>query len=410
MNDDALKGLLGKLRNGQWLDAQSFPDPAYAVPGLIPEGFGLFVGAPKIGKSWAVLSIALAVSGGGIVFGQVDVGPARPVLYLALEDGDRRLQSRSRQLLGGDPIPPLFTYETQLDPESTVPLIEAWLALHAGRRPLVIVDTLGVVKPPAKVGESAYAHDYRVGRRFKRLADDAPGSTVLVVHHDRKAATDDFVDSVSGTNGLSGSSDFLVVLERKRQESNGVMKVTGREVREGEYGVTIDNYGRWTLLGNNLVMAAAAASEVRATAGLGSNSAEVVRFVNQYPAGVRAAEVAAAVGIPAKELTVYLGRLATSGKIARLDRGLYGPPVVGVGSVASTPESEPAPPANPVGSVVTTPLLPTLTTQPTGGERENNNTGPKCLRRECKRRAVGNEPLCWNHLDEPGRLRARAVA
>ena len=39
------------LRNGSWLDRQDFPPLRYAVPGVIPEGSTLLVGAPKIGKS-----------------------------------------------------------------------------------------------------------------------------------------------------------------------------------------------------------------------------------------------------------------------------------------------------------------------------------------------------------------------
>ena len=93
---DAAK-LLSTLRDGAWLDRQEFPPLAYAVPGLVPEGSVLLVGPPKIGKSWLVLTIALAAASGGKALG-LDI-PKRPVLYLALEDGDRRLQDRCRRLL-----------------------------------------------------------------------------------------------------------------------------------------------------------------------------------------------------------------------------------------------------------------------------------------------------------------------
>jgi hypothetical protein len=366
--NEAVQQLLGRLRTGDWLDAQHFPPLEYAVPGLVPAGFGLFVGPPKVGKSWAVLSVALSLASGSPAFGRVPVGVPRPVLYLALEDGDRRLQERARLLMGGAAIPALFTYETQLTPLQSVPLIRAWMDLHRNSRPLVVVDTLGKVAPPAQVGESAYARDYRVGGTLKRLADDIEGATVLVVHHDRKAATDDFVDSVSGTNGLAGSADFVIVLDRKRQETNGVLKVTGRDVAEAEYGVTIDGQGRWTLLGDSLTTAAAEASTVRSTAGLGGKSASIVRYVNDHQDGVKAADVALALSIPTDQTTVYLGRLATGGKIAKVARGLYGPveSVRSVGLSVGTGLSNPTTPPLPVGSVVTTQVEPTLPTQQTG--------------------------------------------
>src|SRR5215217_3565759 len=61
--------LLATLRTGDWLDAQEFPPLTYAVPGLIPEGSVLLVGPPKIGKSWLVLTIALAAASGGKALG-----------------------------------------------------------------------------------------------------------------------------------------------------------------------------------------------------------------------------------------------------------------------------------------------------------------------------------------------------
>ena len=67
----------------------------------------MLVGPPKIGKSWFVLTVGLAAAFGGKVLGSRQ---PRPVLYLALEDGDRRLQDRCRKLLRGDPIPAEFEY------------------------------------------------------------------------------------------------------------------------------------------------------------------------------------------------------------------------------------------------------------------------------------------------------------
>jgi len=111
--------LLAGLRNGSWLERQDFPPLKYAVPGLIPEGTTLLVGPPKIGKSWFVLACALATAAGGVVLDKITV-TARPTLYLALEDGDRRMQSRCRMLLREDPIPAPFEYLTTVAPGRVV--------------------------------------------------------------------------------------------------------------------------------------------------------------------------------------------------------------------------------------------------------------------------------------------------
>lgn len=326
-------GVLAKVKTGAWLDQQVFPPLSWAVPGLIPEGFGLFTGPPKVGKSWASLDIVLAISGGGYALGKVPVGPPRPVLLLALEDGDRRLQERCRELLNGEAIPERLHYATDATAVEAIALIEAWLDVHGSQRPLVVLDTLGKVMPPAMPGEGAYQRDYRVGSRLKGLVDAHPGSALLVVHHIRKASGEDWMDSTSGTNGLNGAADFTLSISRPRNETEGTLKVTGRDVPEGEYAVTVAG-GQWSLRGSSLAEAAQKAEEARATSGLAETSARVVEFVLSRPQGTRAADVVEALGLSNETARQYLRRAEESGRIGKRDRGLY-IPVTTVTSVTS---------------------------------------------------------------------------
>lgn len=87
------------------LMAANFPEPKWAVPGILAEGVSLLAGPPKVGKSWLSLGLALAVAAGGQAFDSVPV-QGGPVLYLALEDTPRRLQTRMGKLLGGRRHPP----------------------------------------------------------------------------------------------------------------------------------------------------------------------------------------------------------------------------------------------------------------------------------------------------------------
>ncbi|KZM78082.1 AAA family ATPase [Cellulosimicrobium sp. I38E] len=340
--------LLSLVRTGDWLDAQVFPELAWTVPGIIPEGFGLLTGPPKLGKSWLALHLGLAVAQGSEAFGAVSTGRARPVLYLALEDGDRRLQDRSRKLLDGAPIPANLHSVTSTHGTPVIPLIGAWLDVYGERDPLVILDTLGKVMPASKPGESAYQRDYRIGSALKGLTDGHPGSTLLVVHHTRKAEGVDWMDSTSGTQGLNGSADFTVSLTRDRNKSEAVLKVTGRDVRENEYAMTSED-GNWQLAGKSLVEAAQAALSLKATTGLGDRAAELVSFVNEHPEGVRASQVAAAIdGLDADQARVYLARLFKAERIEKAAAGLYTPvspvsPVTPLGRNNETGETHPCP-------------------------------------------------------------------
>lgn len=317
--------LLDGVRDGAWLDQQHFDPLVYAVEGLIPEGFCLLVGPPKAGKSWLTLGLLLAVSSpSGYALGSISTGRARRVLYLALEDGDRRMQDRCRVLLGdGVGIPEMFHYMTRILPGMAVPTIEAFLRLYPDTG-LVVIDTLGKVMPAALQGESAYQRDYRVGGALKRIADDHPGLAVVVLHHDRKAGSEDFVDSVSGTNGLAGAADTIVVLARARQSTDGLLMVTGRDVEESEYALTMVD-AVWQLDGSDLAAAAKNAIARRETGTMSDRTADILAFVRDHGDGVGAAAVAEGVGIDQDQARVYLNRLEKAEKIAKFKRGVYGP-------------------------------------------------------------------------------------
>ena len=316
--------LLDRLSvDGEWLDAQEFPDLEYVVPGLISEGAGVLAGGPKRGKSFLVGNIGLAVAQGGMALGAIPV-KQRPVLYLALEDGHMRLQGRLRSMNSGQPIPKELTLITKANPQEAMAVITEYLRRHGAAKPLVILDTLGKVKRPKRPGEESYQVDYAMGDQLKALADTAPGCCILVVHHTRKAAAEDFIDTLSGTQGIAGSVDFILVLDRKRGHNDAILKVVGRDIIEGEYALHADPGMLWRLAGDDLITANAAAEEQRAQARLGENSQRVLTFVNSRQQTI-AADVMQALGIDRKRATEILSRLFDSDRIAKPAHGVYTP-------------------------------------------------------------------------------------
>ena len=320
--------LLESIRDGEWLSRQQFPPLRYAVPGIVPEGLTVLAGAPKVGKSWLVLDWLLAVAADhGAALGGIPVPGARDVLYLALEDGDRRMQSRCRALLANeyrpaDPFPPRFQYLTEVTPNLLIATIAAWL--EAYQDGLVVVDTLGRALPPAAIGEAPYSRDYRIMSELKAVAAAWPGCSLLMNHHDRKAVSPDFVDSVSGTNGIAGGADTVLALTRDRNESGGLLQVTGRDVSEGAYALTFHG-GMWRLEGGSLAAAAKAASARRAEMGLGDRSREILEAVSASDVPLSPSSVAGLVGVDNDTAGRYLRRLVEAGRLAKPDRGLYTP-------------------------------------------------------------------------------------
>ncbi len=308
-----------ELRDGTWLDGQQFPPLAYNVPGLMPAGLGIIAAPPKAGKSLLILDWLLAAATGGQALGKIRVGPERDVLYLALEDGDRRLQDRCRQLLADrEPIPDRLRYILAVPPGEVLAVIRHALGRHPDTR-LIVVDTLGRIMPLPLQGETTYQRDYRVAVALKRIADEQPGLTIVVIHHTRKAFADDFIDSISGTHGLAGAADTIIMLARSRGKGEGILRVTGRDVLEADYAVKFCD-GAWSLDGDTLDEARANVRRRAETGELSERSAEIIEFIRGRPTGAKAQDIEAKFG---EDGTRYVRRLAKSGRLTRPKRGLY---------------------------------------------------------------------------------------
>jgi RecA-family ATPase len=283
------------------------------VPGLLPEGFGILAAAPKIGKSWLVLNLGLAVASGSSFLG-VPV-EQRPVLYLALEDGQRRLQERQRRILDGQSAPHALVLWT--DPLDASGAARQFATDYAGTNPLIIIDTLARIRPERKRGADIYREDYQFGSGLKAIAD--LGATVLGVHHTRKGETEDFLESTSGTNGLMGAADFVMVITRGRTENNALLRITGRDVVEAGYDLLFDD-GLWTPNDTGL---SDAAQRVQGPS-LGPTMRSLLALVNSREI-TTPADVSQLLDFDTDNAGRYLRRLADYGLIMRAGRGRYSP-------------------------------------------------------------------------------------
>lgn len=314
---DATKDWLADAFTAAQLQNMEFGVLVQFIAGLITEGLGIIAGPPKLGKSWWVLCAALAVSSGGTAFNALKIGESRPVLLLALEDSPRRLHARIKSLWGDDPWPNNLTIKTAVEPGALGPIIHQYLRTNPGG--LIVLDTLGRVRPP-KRGKDTYAEDYAAGVELKTAIDAHPGSALLVVHHTRKAASDDFVDDLSGSLGLPGSADYVMVLRRPRGSAEGTLKVTSRDNAEGEFAFTVKDGYLWQLEGGTLAEAAKASAARKSSSGIreDSNTKKVLELVNAHVGPpMTAKEIGDAIGIGRTAIT-YLSRLEDKGLVTRI--------------------------------------------------------------------------------------------
>jgi len=245
-------GWTPKPKSARAILAERFREIAWVIPDILPEGTYLLAAKPKVGKSWFALQLCVAVVSGQVIFGKIAaVGAA---LYLALEDNDRRIQRRLAKQIDGLLLDPAcldrLHFETQWrrGDEGAADLA-VWIEQHPDCR-LVVIDTLERIRPPRGSSGAVYAEDYAAIKPFKDLSDRY-GVTLLIVHHTRKGDSDDPLEQVSGTLGLTGSADGVLVLTKPRGEARGELHLIGRDIeQEGAFVVEFDaDRCQWSMVG-----------------------------------------------------------------------------------------------------------------------------------------------------------------
>lgn len=78
--------------DGETLMDKRLPPTKFCVDTLLPQGLCILGGSPKVGKSWLVLDLCVHIAQGTPLWG-LDTTKGQ-VLYLCLEDGERRIQER----------------------------------------------------------------------------------------------------------------------------------------------------------------------------------------------------------------------------------------------------------------------------------------------------------------------------
>ncbi len=295
------------------LMALEFPEPRWIVPGIVPEGTTILAGKPKMGKSWLALGISVAVAGGGVALGTKKVERGA-VLYLALEDNPRRLQSRLKKLLPGDAAPEGLELATEWPRlgDGGLEALEAWLNTHPDAR-LVVIDTLAKFRT-AQTGKNLYKEDYEAVEPLVELAADH-NVAILIVHHLRKLGAEDPLDQVSGSMGLTGGADGALVLNRQRGRADAYLYVTGRDIEEEkELALSWDSTtATWKIAGD--------AEEYRNS----RERQEVEECLRTLGESAGPKEVSEALGKPYNNVKQLMWKMGNDGDLRSVGGGKYVP-------------------------------------------------------------------------------------
>ena len=296
--------------NAQVLRNSVLPPLKWAIEGFLPSGLSILAGSPKVGKSILALHIALSVAIGGCALGKIFVEQG-DVLYLALEDNKRRIQERinGSDLEHDTDISHLdIAYTVPRQHEGGLAYIEYWLITHKNAR-LVIIDTLQMFRKQLSGKGHMYSEDYDAVSEIKKIADkyDVP---FLVIHHLKKAKeTEDWINELSGSQGIAGAADTLFSLKRARTQAVGILHRTGRDVEEKDFAMTLDGFG-WTLQGEaeDFIMPAW--------------KKQILDFLKEHE-NITPMELATAYNLNIVTAKSNLQRMTKEGKIQRVGHGIY---------------------------------------------------------------------------------------
>jgi hypothetical protein len=206
----------------------NFPEPRFLVERVIPEGLVAFGGRPKIGKSWLALQIAKALTEGTETLGQRTT--RTKVLYLAFEDGSRRLKSRLRAQ-GWNAQGEVATVVVQPRKDEVEALLDE------DEYGCLVVDTVSRYVGVADPNDQALMMEAFAELQELALVRDL---TVLGIDHHLKSMTGDPVHDLLGSTSKAAVCDCIIGLYRERGQRNAALKVVGRDIEEHELALSFD--------------------------------------------------------------------------------------------------------------------------------------------------------------------------
>ena len=215
----------------------------FCVDGMLSIGLFILAGAPKVGKSWLALYMALSIAKGEKLLGRET--KRGTTLYLCLEDSYTRIQNRLFELTNEPSENLHFAIMAGTLGGVLEKQIENFKSQHKDLK-IIVIDTLQKIRSG---DEASYASDYKELSVLKNLADKLR-IAILLVHHTRKCRDNDPFNMISGTTGISGCVDgSMLMIEKQRGSGEAILYCVGRDIenlklhlkREGSRWITEEN-------------------------------------------------------------------------------------------------------------------------------------------------------------------------
>ena len=222
----SLRDVCPSVMTASELSSLDIPEVKWVIPKLLPAGLALLAGPPKVGKSYLLLKLAKNITNSG-----------GKIFYFAGEDSHYLLQTRLKQL-GMEGCDDLLLHCGReglfAKPNEFHTTIES--VLNAVKLDAIFLDNMELVLPPKPRGCDDYAYYYEQLPRWASLASKH-NCAIIMTHHTRKETTEKPLDAILGSQGIVGTCDTVMVMQKAKRDREYDLHVTGKYIPDETYNV-----------------------------------------------------------------------------------------------------------------------------------------------------------------------------
>ena len=281
---------------------RDIPEPVKLCDPWAIEGVNIIAGRPKLGKTTLERQKLASAATGSPFLDSTFTNPVK-CAFLSLEEGE--LLCRAKFRMAGFPDEALAAIQLFFDwprGQTGVDLLDRYLCANRDVR-LVCIDSLTRFRVIPDVRVPAFMADYDAVNALHDMSKKHPGVCIDVIHHTRKAKSEDPIDDISGTYGLTAAADSYLVM---RHHADGALMFAGGRLwsrEESEYKIQRSGQQRWEMLGPNL--------------GLTDEQAQTLRHVRSAVGGTSGAKLAEELGITRQSAWQRLDSLLEKGFVVK---------------------------------------------------------------------------------------------
>lgn len=307
------KAITGK--NANEIYKTEYPNLEWIIEGIAPTGGAILGARPKTGKSWLTMQVAQSMGDNIKVFNRETA--KGKVLYLALEDNERRLKERMRIQKWSEKSRKNVDFVTMDDFKRDIGFLQMKgsaeklsVIVEKGKYKLVVIDSFNV----AFMGLQNIDNNTVVTTAMKPLHNYALKTNILILiidHHNKSSSGNGGIqspiDNILGSTAKTSISDTTLGMY-KQQKGIARFMAVGRDFEEVDIKICTDENMHWQYDGHGKTT---------------NKENDVFEVLSNTYVEMQLKDIAEALGIPRSRASERLSKLMDIGIVDKSKFGHY---------------------------------------------------------------------------------------